>query len=104
MIAATTSIRKVFQAIESEVARIQAQFPGAPPSDGSAMMVYIQDDDRDLLLEANLLESFAHLEVKVNAILEFTLSYSGDTIATITFNPGDLLDGEGGQFATIAMD
>jgi hypothetical protein len=95
--------QKVFQAIESEIARIQAQFPGQSPSDGSVMMSYIQDDDRDLLLEAGLVDSFAHLEVAVTGILEYTLSYSGATIATLTFNPGDLLDGEGGQYATIAM-
>lgn len=96
--------QKVFQPIESEVARIQAQFPGTQASDGSVMMSYIQDDDRDLLLAEGFLGSFAHLEVAVTGILEFSLVYGGDTVGTITFNPGDLLDGDGGQFATIAGD
>jgi hypothetical protein len=96
--------QKVFQAIESEVARVQAQFPGTQASDGSVMMSYIQDDDRDLLLPEDFPGSFAHLEVAVTGILEFTLVYDGDEIGTITFNPGDLLDGDGGQFATIVGD
>jgi hypothetical protein len=96
--------QKVFQAIESEIANIEAQFPGQQPSDGSSMLVYIQNDDRDLVFDLNLPNCVAHLEVAVTAALEFTLQYAGDTIGTITFNPGDLLDGDGGQFATIAGD
>jgi hypothetical protein len=92
--------QKVFQAIESEIANIEAQFPGSQPSSGS-MMVYIQSDDRDLVIDAGLPDCIAHLEVAVTGILEYTLQYDGTTIGTITFNPGDLLDGSGGQFATI---
>jgi hypothetical protein len=56
------------------------------------------------VFDLNLPNCVAHLEVAVTAALEFTLQYAGDTIGTITFNPGDLLDGDGGQFATIAGD
>jgi hypothetical protein len=94
----------VFQAIESEIANIEAQFAGDQPSDGSAMMIYIQNDDRDLVFDDGLPNCVAHLNVAVTAALEYTLQYDGDTIGTITFNPGDLLDGEGGQFATIDGD
>ena len=52
------------------------------------MMSYIQDDDRDLLLPEDFPGSFAHLEVAVTGILEFTLVYDGDEVGTITFNPG----------------
>lgn len=96
--------QKVFQAIETEVARIQAQFPGTQPSDSSSMLVYIQDDDRDLVFAENFPESSAHLEVAVTATLEYPIMYDGNEIGMITFSPGDLLDGDGGQFATITGD
>lgn len=96
--------QKVFEAIESEVARVQAQFPGSQPSDESAMMVYIQDDDRDLVFAEDFPESFAHLEVAVTVALSYSITYNGAEIGTIEFAPGDLLDGDGGQFGTITGD
>lgn len=92
----------VFGAIETNRARIQVQFPGTPPSNGSTIMVYIQDDPRLLAFPSGWLDSSAHLEVAVTAELEWTIKSGGITIGTVTFSPGELLDGEGGQYATIS--
>jgi hypothetical protein len=92
--------QEVFGAIETNRARIQFQFAGKPPSDGSVIMVYIQDDPRALDFAADFLDSAAHLNIACTATIAWTLKYSGVTIGTITFAPGELLDGEGGQFGT----
>jgi hypothetical protein len=94
--------QKVFQAIESEIANVEAQFAGSQPSASQTMMVFIQNDDRDLVFPTDFLGSVAHLEVAVTATKAYTLTYNGATIGTITFNVGDLLDGHGGQFATFS--
>jgi hypothetical protein len=92
---------KLFNAIESEIANIQFQFAGTPPSDGSTIMVYIQDDDRDLVFGVDFIGSFAHLEVACTVALSYLLKHGTSTIGTITFSPGELLDGAAGQFGTI---
>jgi hypothetical protein len=92
--------QEVFGSIETNRARVQFQFAGKPPSDGSVIMVYIQDDTRALLFDADFPECNAHLNVACTATIAWTLRHSGVTIGTITFQPGELLDGEGGQFGT----
>jgi hypothetical protein len=94
--------QKVFQAIESEIANVEAQFAGSQPSGSQVMMSFIQNDDRDLVFETDFPDSVAHLEVAVTVTKSYTLTYNGSTIGTITFNSGDLLDGHGGQFATFS--
>lgn len=96
--------KKIFSAIQTAIARIQFQYPGNFPSDGSVMLKLIQDDPRDLTFAANLPDCIGHLEVAVTATLVFTLRYGGDDIGTLTFEPGELLDGDGGQFGTFAGD
>lgn len=92
---------KIFNAIESEIANIQFQFAGAPPSDGSTIMVYIQDDDRDLVFDLDFVGSFAHLEVACTTTIAWTITHAGDIIGTIQFDPGSLLDDAAGQYGTI---
>jgi hypothetical protein len=94
--------QKVFQAIESEIANVEAQFSGSQPSGSQVMMVFIQSDDRDLVFETDFPDSIAHLNTAVTATKAYTLTYNGSTIGTITFTFGDLLDGSGGQFATFS--
>jgi hypothetical protein len=89
---------EVFGAIETDRARIQFQFAGAPPSDSSVIMAYIQDDTRDLVFPTDFVDSTAHLEVAVTATLAWTITHGVATLGTITFTPGTLLDGTGGQF------
>lgn len=93
--------QKIFPAIETEIANIQFQFAGTPPADGSTIMVYIQDDDRDLVFDLDWPGSFAHLEVECTTEISWTLKHSSVVIGTITFLPGELLDGDGGQFGTV---
>jgi hypothetical protein len=93
--------QKIFNAIESEIANIQFQFAGAPPSNGSTIMVYIQDDDRDLFFDTDFVGSFVHLEVACTVELVWLLKHNTDTIGTITFTPGELLDDGTGQFGVI---
>jgi hypothetical protein len=92
---------KIFGAIESEIANIQFQFAGEPPSGGETIMVYIQDDDRDLVFDENWPGSFAHLEVATTDTITWTIRHGADTIGTIVFEPGSLLDDGAGQFGTI---
>jgi hypothetical protein len=92
--------QKIFGAIETDTARIQFQFAGAPPSDGRLIMKYIQDDVRNLSFAEDWPLCSAHLEDAVTATLSWTLKYDGAVIGTITFSPGDLLDGAGGQYGT----
>jgi hypothetical protein len=93
--------QKIFTPIESEIANIQFQFAGHSPSDGSTVLVYIQDDDRDLVFDTDFVGSFAHLEVSCTSVQTWTLRYLGETVGTIVFTPGDLLDGGTGQFGVI---
>jgi hypothetical protein len=92
---------KIFTPIESEIANLQFQFAGASPSDNSTILVYIQDDDRDLVFDTDFPGSFAHLEVVCTAAQTWTLTYNGATVGTVTFEPGSLLDGGTGQFGVI---
>lgn len=92
---------KIFKAVESEIANIQFQFVGFPPSDGSAVMVYIQDDDRDLFFEEDFPGSLVHLNSSCSDTLSWRLFYGAVEIGTITFQPGELLDDGIGQFGTI---
>lgn len=94
--------QKIFASIESNRARIQFQFAGRPPSDASIIMVYINDDLRDLTFPVDWEGSAAHLDVACTAEIAWTIEYAGDVIGTIAFAPGELLDGDTGQFATIA--
>jgi hypothetical protein len=94
--------QQVFGSIQTNTARIQFQYAGTPPSDGSTILVYIQDDPRELSFPADWAGSAAHLEVACTATLAWTIVYAGTTIGTITFSPGDLLDGSGGQFGTFS--
>lgn len=93
--------KKIFSPIQTAIARIQFQFPGTFPADSSTILKLIQDDDRDLVFAADFPDSRAHLEVAVTAELVFPISYGGADVGAITFTPGDLLDGAGGQFGTI---
>lgn len=95
---------KVFAAIESNVARIQFQFPGRPPTDASTVLCYIQDDDRDLLFSENWPQSIAHLETPCTDTLEWVITHAGIEVGRVTFEPGSLDDGEGGQYGTVTGD
>ena len=86
--------QKIFAAIESNRARIQFQFAGRPPSDASIVMVYINDDLRSLTFPLDWTGSAAHLEVACTAEISWTIEYAGDVVGTITFAPGDQLDGD----------
>jgi hypothetical protein len=94
--------KRLFASIESNRARIQFQFAGRPPTDGSFIMVYINDDPRDLSFPNGWTGSAAHLDVACSALIAWTLEYAGDVIGTIAFAPGDQLDGDTGQYATIS--
>lgn len=96
--------QKIFSPIESEIANIQFQFAGPPPSNSSVIMVYIQDDDRDLLFGTGFPGSYAHLEVACTAQIIWPIRYNNVQIGEITFNPGTLLDGGSGQYGTITGD
>lgn len=96
--------RKIFAAIETDKNRIQFQYPGTPPSDGSIILVYIQDDERDLVFATDWPGSSAHLNEACTDTIEWTIEHAGDVVGTITFESGSLLDGEGGQFGTFAGD
>lgn len=96
--------KKIFSAIQTAIARIQFQYPGSFPSDSSLMLKLIQDDSRDLVFALNFPDSLAHLEVAVTAEIVFSIQYAGEEVGTITFSPGDLLDGDGGQFGAFAGD
>lgn len=93
--------KKVFSSIESDRARIQFQFAGRPPSDGSVILAYVNDDPRGLKFPADWGGSAAHLEVACTAAITWTIEYAGNVIGTIAFAPGERLDGGTGQYATI---
>lgn len=93
--------KKVFSSIESDRARIQFQFAGRPPSDGSIILSYVNDDPRHLAFPAGWVGSAAHLEVACTAAITWTIEYAGNVIGTIAFAPGERLDGGTGQYATI---
>ena len=80
--------RKIFASIETNRARIQFQFAGKPPSDASIIMVYINDDLRELTFPLNWAGSAAHLEFACTADIAWTVEYAGDVIGTIAFAPG----------------
>lgn len=90
--------KKIFAAIETAVARIQFQYPGGFPADESLMWKLIQDDPRNLVLPADFASSIAHLEIAVTSEIVFSFQYDGDEVATLTFSPATLPDGDGGQF------
>lgn len=90
--------KKIFSAIETDIARIQFQYPGAFPADESVMWKLIQDDLRNLVFDPLLPGSIAHLEIAVTTEIVFSLEYDGDIIGTITFSPATLPDGDGGQY------
>ena len=94
--------RKIFASIESNRARIQFQFAGKPPSDASIIMVYINDDLRELTLPLNWSGSAAHLEFSCTSDIAWTIEYAGDVIGTIAFAPGTLLDDGTGQYGAIS--
>lgn len=97
--------QKIFDAIETSIARIQFQYPGTPPADSSLILKYINDDPRTLVLPALLAGCTAHLEVATTTeTLVYSVVYGGSEIGTFTFAPGDLLDGDGGQFAAFDGD
>jgi hypothetical protein len=93
--------KRVFASIESNRARIQFQFAGKPPADGSIIMVYLNDDPRTLTFPPNWTGSAAHLEIACTAEISWTIEYAGDVIGTITFTPGNQLDDDTGQYATM---
>lgn len=92
--------QKIFSPIETEVARIQFQYAGSFPADASLMWKYINDDTRDLLLPEDFAGSSGHIEVAVTASLFFPFKFGGVEIGRISFEPGELLDGDGGQYGT----
>jgi len=94
--------KRIFASIESNRARIQFQFAGKPPSDGSVIMVYLNDDPRALTFPLNWAGSAAHLEIACTDEIEWTIEYAGEVIGTITFTPGAQLDGDTGQYATLS--
>ncbi len=94
--------KRLFASIESNRARIQFQFAGRPPSDGSTIMVYINDDPRDLAFPNGWLGSAAHLDVECTAAIAWTIEYGNEVIGSIEFEPGELPDGGTGQFGTIS--
>jgi hypothetical protein len=93
--------QKVFAAIETAIARIQFQFPGTPPSDASCVLVYVQDDDRDLVFAENWPGSIAHLNELCTDVVEWSIVHASVEIGRVTFSPGELIDGEGGQYGVI---
>jgi hypothetical protein len=94
--------KRLFASIESNRARIQFQFAGRPPSDGSTIMVYINDDPRDLAFPSGWSGSAAHLDVACTSAIAWSIEHSGEVIGTIDFEPGEQLDGGTGQFGTIS--
>jgi hypothetical protein len=90
--------QKIFDAIETNIARIQFQYPGRPPSDGSIILVYLNDDARDLVFDGDWANCLCHLNEACTDTIEWTLQHLGVDIGAITFEPGELLDGEGGQY------
>lgn len=92
--------KKIFSAIETEIARIQFQYPGAFPADESVMWKLIQDDLRDLVIPPTFTGSIAHLQIAVTAELSFTFEYDGTNVGTLTFTPATLPDGDGGQYGS----
>jgi hypothetical protein len=95
---------KIFEAIETNVARIQFQYPGRPPTDSSIILVYLNDDDRDLVFDGTWTGCICHLNEACNDTIEWTIQHLGADIGAITFEPGELLDGEGGQYGTFTGD
>jgi hypothetical protein len=93
--------KRLFASIESNRARIQFQFAGRPAPDGSVIMVYVNDDPRDLTFPNGWAGSAAHLDVACTAPIAWTIEYAGAVIGTIAFTPGQQLDGDTGQYATI---
>jgi hypothetical protein len=94
--------QKLFDAIETNIARIQFQYPGSPPADGSVILCYINDDVRDLVFDGAWDSCIAHLLVACTTTITWTLKHAGVAFGTISFAPGEQLDGEGGQFGTFA--
>jgi hypothetical protein len=93
---------KLFNAIETAIARIQFQYPGSFPADSSLMWKLIQDDPRNLIIPAGWTNSIAHLNVAVTTEIIFTYKVGATTVGTLTFSPATLPDGSGGQFGTFA--
>lgn len=94
----------VFESIETNIAHLQAQFPGAMPGDGGTIFVFIQDQRRSLAFDPGFVDCSAHMEIMVDDFMELTIETDGNVIGTIEFDIDVNPDGEGGQFGTFFGD